>query len=227
MDFQGARTRYFDTYFAAPPTQACARSCCSPRAWTPARYRLAWPDGTVVYELDQPQVLEFKREVLAAHGDAADAPSAARCRSTCATTGRRRCATAGSTRRSRRRGSPKGLLIYLPATAQEQLFAGIDALAAAGQPGRRRGGQCRCRRGLRGQARGGAGRGGRRTRFFTLSTTSSTRRRRTGSASAAGRAADHAACPITCGESAGPVPAPTSDAGPMTSTISLVSAVKR
>ena len=28
-------------------------------------YRLDWPDGTVIYEPDQPQVLEFKREVLA------------------------------------------------------------------------------------------------------------------------------------------------------------------
>ena len=27
-------------------------------------YRLDWPDGTVVFELDQPAVLEFKREVL-------------------------------------------------------------------------------------------------------------------------------------------------------------------
>ena len=33
-------------------------------------YRLAWPDGTVVFELDQPQVLEFKHEVLAGSGDA-------------------------------------------------------------------------------------------------------------------------------------------------------------
>ena len=28
-------------------------------------YRLAWPEATVVFELDQPKVLEFKREVLA------------------------------------------------------------------------------------------------------------------------------------------------------------------
>jgi methyltransferase (TIGR00027 family) len=33
-------------------------------------YRLAWPDGTVVFELDQPKVLEFKRQVLADHRDA-------------------------------------------------------------------------------------------------------------------------------------------------------------
>jgi methyltransferase (TIGR00027 family) len=32
-------------------------------------YRLPWPDGTVVYELDRPQVLEFKRQALTEHGD--------------------------------------------------------------------------------------------------------------------------------------------------------------
>lgn len=33
------------------------------RAW-----RLPWPDGTVVFEIDQPKVLAFKEETLAAHG---------------------------------------------------------------------------------------------------------------------------------------------------------------
>lgn len=33
------------------------------RAW-----RLPWPDGTVVYELDQPKVLEFKSATLRQHG---------------------------------------------------------------------------------------------------------------------------------------------------------------
>ena len=31
-------------------------------------WRLAWPDGTTVYELDQPRVLEFKSSALAEHG---------------------------------------------------------------------------------------------------------------------------------------------------------------
>ena len=53
-----------------PPPPACARSCCWRPAWTRAPTGCAWPDGTVVFELDQPQVLEFKRDVLTAHGDA-------------------------------------------------------------------------------------------------------------------------------------------------------------
>ncbi|MGV7569168.1 class I SAM-dependent methyltransferase, partial [Mycobacterium kansasii] len=31
-------------------------------------YRLPWPDGTVVYEIDQPQVIEFKTSTLAGIG---------------------------------------------------------------------------------------------------------------------------------------------------------------
>ncbi len=31
-------------------------------------YRLDWPTGTTVFELDQPRVLEFKRETLATAG---------------------------------------------------------------------------------------------------------------------------------------------------------------
>ena len=31
-------------------------------------YRLPWPDGTVVYEIDQPKVIEFKTATMAAIG---------------------------------------------------------------------------------------------------------------------------------------------------------------
>ena len=30
-------------------------------------YRLPWPDGTVVYEIDQPKVIEFKTETMTVH----------------------------------------------------------------------------------------------------------------------------------------------------------------
>jgi methyltransferase (TIGR00027 family) len=94
-------------------------------------YRLEWPDDTVVFELDQPKVLEFKREVLADHGDAPTAD-------------RREVAV------DLREDWPKalhqggfdpdkssvwlaeGLLMYLPAAAQEQLYTGIDRLATLG-----------------------------------------------------------------------------------------------
>ncbi|MDT5321783.1 MAG: hypothetical protein QOD88_4305, partial [Mycobacterium sp.] len=31
-------------------------------------YRLPWPGDTTIFELDRPQVLDFKRGVLAEHG---------------------------------------------------------------------------------------------------------------------------------------------------------------
>ncbi len=58
-------------------------------------YRLPWPDGTVVYEIDQPQVIEFKTATMASIGADADRGAPHGRASTCARTGRRRCASSG------------------------------------------------------------------------------------------------------------------------------------
>lgn len=69
VNFQAARTKFFDTYFYAA-ADAGVRQIVIPAAGLDSRaYRLGWPNGTVVFELDQPQVLEFKRDVLARSGD--------------------------------------------------------------------------------------------------------------------------------------------------------------
>ena len=94
-------------------------------------YRLDWPDGTTVFELDRPQVLDFKREVLTGHGAQPraerreiavdlrdDWPQALR--------------DSGFDAAKPSAWIAEGLLIYLPATAQEQLFTGIDGLAGHG-----------------------------------------------------------------------------------------------
>lgn len=83
---------------------------------------------TTVFELDRPQVLDFKREVLASHGAQPralrreiavdlrdDWPQALR--------------DSGFDAAAPSAWIAEGLLIYLPATAQERLFTGIDALA--------------------------------------------------------------------------------------------------
>jgi methyltransferase (TIGR00027 family) len=92
-------------------------------------YRLEWPAETVVFELDQPQVLEFKREALADFRPKVQ---------------RREVAVDlrnDWTQALRHSGFDpalpsawiaEGLLIYLPAEAQGELFAGIDLLAAPG-----------------------------------------------------------------------------------------------
>ncbi len=58
--------------------------------------------------------------------------SAARCRSTCATTGRPRCATRASTPSAPTAWLAEGLLMYLPADAQDRLFEQITELSAPG-----------------------------------------------------------------------------------------------
>ncbi|MCW2511985.1 MAG: Protein of unknown function Mtu [Mycobacterium sp.] len=129
--FQAARTKYFDAYFADAAAAGVRQVVVVAAGLDSRAYRLPWPDGTVVYELDQPLVLEFKRNVL---DDLDIAPTA----------DRREVAVdlrddwsgalqaAGFDPSQPTAWIAEGLLIYLPATAQEQLFEGIDALSAPG-----------------------------------------------------------------------------------------------
>ncbi|MUL85375.1 MULTISPECIES: SAM-dependent methyltransferase [unclassified Mycolicibacterium] len=129
--FQAARTRYFDDYFLRAATAGVRQVVMLAAGLDSRSYRLPWPDGTVVYELDQPRVLDFKREVL---DDLGATPNARRVEvavdlrddwtSALQDTGFDRSAPAAFI--------AEGLLIYLPATAQGDLFRGIDALAAPG-----------------------------------------------------------------------------------------------
>jgi methyltransferase (TIGR00027 family) len=131
VNFQGARTRFFDNYFLQA-AEAGVRQVVILAAGLDSRaYRLAWPDGTTIFELDRPQVLDFKREVLAGQGATPNAerreiaidlredwPQALR--------------DSGFDASKPSAWIAEGLLIYLPAAAQQQLFTGIDALASAG-----------------------------------------------------------------------------------------------
>lgn len=131
VNFQGVRTHYFDTYFQTAAAAGVRQIVLLAAGLDSRGYRLPWPDGTVVFELDQPRVLEFKREVMAAHGDAPTAE-----RREIAVDLRNDWPQAlrdnGFDASKPSAFIAEGLLIYLPATAQHQLFAGIDALAAAG-----------------------------------------------------------------------------------------------
>jgi len=131
VNFQGVRTRYFDTFFEAAAAVGVRQIVIVAAGLDSRAYRLPWPAGTVVFELDQPRVLEFKREALAARGDAPTAerrevpvdlrndwPQSLR--------------NSGFDPSRPSAWIAEGLLIYLPATAQHQLFAGIDSLAASG-----------------------------------------------------------------------------------------------
>jgi methyltransferase (TIGR00027 family) len=131
VNFQGARTRYFDNYFGTV-TEAGVQQIVILAAGLDTRaYRLPWRPGTVIFELDQPQVLDFKREVLAEHGDK---PTAERREIAVDLRDdwQRALQDNGFDPTKPSAWIAEGLLIYLPATAQEQLFTGIDALSARG-----------------------------------------------------------------------------------------------
>ncbi len=68
VDTFAARARYFDDYFA-DATGAGLRQVVIVASGLDARpYRLSWPAGTTVYEIDQPEVIEFKTATLSKIG---------------------------------------------------------------------------------------------------------------------------------------------------------------
>ncbi|MBO0866323.1 MAG: class I SAM-dependent methyltransferase, partial [Mycobacterium sp.] len=131
VNFQGARTRYFDNYFRKAADAGVRQVVILAAGLDSRAYRLTWPDGTTIFELDQPEVLDFKREVLAGQGAQPNAerrevavdlredwPQALR--------------DSGFDPAKPSAWIAEGLLIYLPADAQHQLYTGIDALASPG-----------------------------------------------------------------------------------------------
>ncbi len=131
VNFQGARTKYFDDYFRQAADAGVRQVVILAAGLDSRAYRLSWPDGTTIFELDQPQVLDFKREVLTEQGAEPNAerrevavdlrddwPQALR--------------DAGFDAAKPSAWIAEGLLLYLPATAQQQLFTGIDSLASSG-----------------------------------------------------------------------------------------------
>jgi len=131
VNYQAVRTKFFDTclYRAA---DAGVRQIVIPAAGLDSRaYRLAWPAGTVVFELDQPQVLQFKRDVL----DSRDETPTAERREVAVDLRDdwpRALLGSGFDPAAPSAWLAEGLLIYLPAAAQAQLFTGIDDLSAPG-----------------------------------------------------------------------------------------------
>ncbi|MGV0811124.1 class I SAM-dependent methyltransferase [Mycolicibacterium boenickei] len=131
VNFQGARTKYFDAYFTRAIDAGVQQVVMLAAGLDSRAYRLPWADGTVVYELDQPRVLEFKRDTMERLGVTPTAerrevavdlredwPQALRAN--------------GFDPSRPSAWIAEGLLIYLPASAQERLFAGIDEMAASG-----------------------------------------------------------------------------------------------
>jgi methyltransferase (TIGR00027 family) len=128
-DLLTARTRYFDN-FVVKATSAGIRQVVILASGLDARgYRLAWPANTVVFEIDQPEVLAFKAATLA---DLKAAPTADL--RTVPIDLRQDWPTAlreagfDATRPSA--WTAEGLLPFLPGDAQDRLLDNITALSA-------------------------------------------------------------------------------------------------
>jgi methyltransferase (TIGR00027 family) len=129
--YQAVRTNFFDTYFDKAVADGIRQVVILASGLDSRAYRLDWPAGTTVYEIDQPKVLEYKSTTLADNGvtPAADRrevpidlrqdwPAALR--------------AAGFDPTARTAWLAEGLLMYLPAEAQDKLFTQIGELSTAG-----------------------------------------------------------------------------------------------
>lgn len=130
-EVMAVRTRFFDDFFLQAAAAGIRQAVILAAGLDARAYRLAWPDGTVVYEIDQPEVIEFKTRTLT---DLGAEPTADR--RTVAIDLRDDWPAAlrrsGFDETKPTAWSAEGLLVYLPPEAQDRLFDDITALSAPG-----------------------------------------------------------------------------------------------
>lgn len=131
IDEMAVRTKFFDDYFETAAAGGIRQAVILASGLDARAYRLAWPPGTVVYEIDQPDVIEFKTRTL--DGLCAE-PTAER--RTVAIDLRNdwpaALQAAGLNPAEPTAWCAEGLLIYLPPDAQDRLFDDIHRLSAPG-----------------------------------------------------------------------------------------------
>ncbi|BBZ46711.1 class I SAM-dependent methyltransferase [Mycobacterium parmense] len=125
------RTRFFDDFFLQATAAGIRQAVILASGLDTRAYRLPWPAQTVVYEIDQPDVIEFKTRTLR---DLGAEPTAAR--RTVAVDLRddwpAALTNAGFDPRQPTAWTAEGLLVYLPPDAQDRLFDNIAALSSPG-----------------------------------------------------------------------------------------------
>jgi methyltransferase (TIGR00027 family) len=125
------RTKFYDEFFLDATDAGIRQAVILASGLDCRAYRLGWPAGTTVYEIDQPQVIEFKSRTLAELGAKptadlrtvaidlrGDWPTALR--------------AAGFDPDQPTAWSAEGLLGYLPPEAQDRLLDTVTALSAPG-----------------------------------------------------------------------------------------------
>jgi methyltransferase (TIGR00027 family) len=131
VGYMASRTAFFDTFFLDATRAGITQAVILAAGLDARSWRLPWPDGTTVYELDQPRVLDFKATTLREHGAEPachrvavpvdlrhDWPTALQ--------------EAGFDASAPSVWSAEGLMPYLPAAAQDLLFDRIQGLTVAG-----------------------------------------------------------------------------------------------
>jgi methyltransferase (TIGR00027 family) len=131
IDYQAVRTHFFDEYFANAAGSGTRQVVILAAGLDSRAYRLSWPAGTAVYEIDQPKVVEYKTEILHSHGAIPTAirrpvPVDLRDDWPAALT------AAGFDRTEPTAWLAEGLLPYLPGDAQDRLFEMVTELSAPG-----------------------------------------------------------------------------------------------
>lgn len=66
-NYAASRTKWFDEFFVAAGAAGIRQAVILAAGLDARAWRLPWIQDTVVFEIDQPLVLQFKQEVLAAH----------------------------------------------------------------------------------------------------------------------------------------------------------------
>jgi methyltransferase (TIGR00027 family) len=131
IDYQAVRTHYFDSYFAGAVAAGVRQVVILAAGLDSRAFRLEWPAGTTVYEIDQPQVVAYKTTTLESAGAAPTAerrPVQVDLRDDWAAA----LTSAGFDSGQPTAWLAEGLLPYLPAEAQDRLFEIVTGLSAPG-----------------------------------------------------------------------------------------------
>jgi methyltransferase (TIGR00027 family) len=127
--YTASRTKFFDDFYVSASADGVKQAVILAAGLDARAWRLPWPEGTVVYEIDQPKVLAFKSDTLREHGAQPTTgyvaipidlrlnwPKALR--------------NAGFDSARPTAWAAEGLLPYLSGEAQDLLFERIQALSA-------------------------------------------------------------------------------------------------
>ena len=131
IDYQAVRTHFFDEYFDNAVSAGIRQVVILAAGLDSRAYRLNWPPGTAVHEIDQPKVLDYKTGILERHGavpTASRRPVPVDLRDDWPAA----LSATGFDRTQPTAWLAEGLLPYLPSDAQDRLFEMFTALSAPG-----------------------------------------------------------------------------------------------